>query len=303
MNFTHLAAFRAVAETGSVTAAAARLHVSQPALTREIRELEERLGVPLFDRMPRGMQPTEAGRLLLEYAAQIFRLADAAEDAVSEFAGLKRGQLAMASSRTIGAYLLPELMDRFRDLYPGVTVQLAVSNTEQVKHAVLSQQCQLGLVEGPYDTEAFDALACGRDQIIAVAGAAHPYARRRKLHAADLAKAELVLREIGSGTREVVARAYAANGLTLAPSLTIGSPEAIKRLLRIGRAVSWVPRLSVIDELASGTLVELPVIDVNVERQLNMLWRKGQTLSPSARAFRTLVQQRICATANHHAAP
>lgn len=290
MNFTHLAAFHAVAETGSVTAASERLHVSQPALTREIRELEERLGVPLFDRLPRGMQPTEAGRLLAEYAEQIFRLADAAEAAVGEFAGLERGHLAVASSRTIGVYLLPAVMDAFRARYPGVTFDLAISNTGLVLSAVLAQTCQIGLIEGPYDVQAFDALPFGQDRIVPVAGAGHPLARRRKLSAAELGEAELVMREPGSGTREVVIQAYAARGLEMKPALSIGSPEAIKRLLRLGRAVSWVSRLSVADELASGILVELPVKDVRVERELNMVWRKGKSLSPSARAFRELAR-------------
>ncbi|MBN3765983.1 LysR family transcriptional regulator [Burkholderia sp. Ac-20365] len=293
MNFTHLAAFDAVAQTGSVTAAAERLHVSQPALTREIRELEERLGVALFDRLPRGMQLTEAGRLLAEYAGQIFRLADAAEAAVGEFAGLKRGHLVIASSRTIGTYLMPALMDAYRDLHPGVTIELVISNTEQVKSAVLGQHCQLGLIEGPYDDDAFDVMSLGDDEIIAVAGPNHPLARKRKLSAAALSDVELVMREEGSGTREVVAQAYAAHGLVLEPGLVVGSPEAIKRVLRIGRAVSWVSRLSVSDELEAGSLIELPVADIRVVRQLNMLWRRAQTLSPAARAFHGLTMQRF----------
>jgi DNA-binding transcriptional LysR family regulator len=291
MNFTHLAAFDAVAQTGSVTAAAERLHVSQPALTREIRELEERLGVALFDRMPRGMQLTEAGRLLAEYAGQIFRLADAAEVAVGEFAGLKRGHLVIASSRTIGTYLMPALMDVYRDLYPGVTIELVISNTEQVKSAVLGQRCQLGLIEGSYGDGAFDVMSLGDDEIIAVAGPNHPLAQRRRLNAAALSDVELVMREEGSGTREVVEEAYAAHGLALEPGLVVGSQEAIKRLLRIGHAVSWVSRLSVRDELEAGNLVELPITDIRVVRQLNMLWRKNQSLSPAARAFHALTMR------------
>ena len=292
MNFTHLTAFHAVAETGSVTAAAERLHVSQPALTREIRELEERLAVPLFDRLPRGMQLTEAGQLLNEYATQIFRLAESGESAVGEFAGLKRGHLAIATSRTIGVYLLPPLVDAFRDQYPGVTLDLSVSNTEQVQEDVLSHRCQLGLIEGPYDTSVFDALPFGQDEIVVVAGPTHPLASRRRLNATALANTELILREPGSGTRQVVEQAYAARGLTLSPSCSIGSPEAIKRMLRLGRAVSWVPRLSVADELAAGTLIQLPVTDIHVTRELNLLWHRGHGLSPSARAFRTLVETR-----------
>lgn len=290
MNFTHLAAFQAVVETGSVTAAAQRLHVSQPALTREIRALEERLGVALFDRLPRGMSPTEAGRLLAGYGAQIFKLAEAAETAVEELAGLRRGHLALAASRTTGAYVLPAILDEFRRRHPDVSLALSVSNTDQVQAEVRSMEAQLGLIEGPHDTDTFEALPLGEDEIVAVAGATHPLARRRALTAAALGEAELVMREPGSGTREVVARAYASLGLTLSPRLSIGSPDAIKRLLRLGHAVSWVSRRSVEEELAAKVLVVLPVRDLRIVRELTMIWHRDRTPSPSALAFRALAQ-------------
>jgi len=289
MNFTHLAAFYAVTQTGSVTAASEKLHISQPALTREVRELEERFGVPLFDRLPRGMQPTEAGQLLAEYAAQIFSLAETAENAMGEFAGLMRGHLKIATSRTIGTYLLPSVLDEFRRLYPGVTVDLAVSNTEHVEETVLAQDCQIGMVEGPYDSLLFEAFVIGHDQLVAVAGVEHPLAKKRRVTAAAVGDCELVVREHGSGTRTIVEQAYLENGLDFSPKLSIGSPEGIKRLLRLGNTVAWVSRHSVADELAAGTLVELPVHDLKIERDLNMIWRKERTLSPGARAFQTLV--------------
>jgi len=237
MNLTHLAAFFSVAETGSVTAASERLHVSQPALTREIRELEARVGVPLFDRLPRGMQPTEAGRLLAECAAQIFSLTAAAETAIGEFAGLTRGHLGLGASRTIGVYLLPAVLNEFRRLYPGITVDLAVSNTEHVEETVLAYEPQLGLVEGPYDVLAFDATVIGRDELIAVAGADHPMARKRCVSAVEVGSAELVMREPGSGTRAVIENAYARHEYELSPKLSVGSAEAIKRMLLLGNAV------------------------------------------------------------------
>ncbi|MXN78904.1 LysR family transcriptional regulator [Burkholderia sp. 4701] len=288
MNFTHLAAFYAVVETGSVTAASERLHVSQPALTREIRELEERLGVTLFDRMPRGMRPTEAGRLLADYAAQIFSLADVAEAAVGEFAGLTRGQLGIGSSRTIGVYLLPAVLNEFRARYPGITVDLRISNSENIENAVLANERQIGMIEGPCDDTAFDAAVIGRDALIAVAAPAHPLARKRQLTADAIGKAELVMREPGSGTRTVVEQAYAQRGVTLEPKLSVGSAEAIKQLVRLGNAIAWVSRSTVIEELASGALVQLPVKDLKIERNLCMIWRKGGSLSPSAHAFRAL---------------
>jgi LysR family transcriptional regulator, low CO2-responsive transcriptional regulator len=291
MNFTHLAAFFAVVETGSVTAASQRLHISQPALTREIRELEERFGVVLFDRLPRGMQPTEAGRLLADYASQIFSLAKNAEIAVAEFAGLSRGHLALAASRTIGVYILPPLLNEYRQLYPGITVDAAITNTEDVEEAALTHERQIGLIEGPYDTATFDSALIGRDELIAVASATHPLACVERLTAQAVGLGELVVREPGSGTRVVIEQAYAERGFELKPKLSVGSPEAIKRLLRLGTAVAWISRHSVAEELAAGALVQLPVVDLKIERDLNLIWRKAHVLSPSARAFRTLATQ------------
>lgn len=293
INFTHLAAFLAVVETGSVTAASQRLHVSQPTLTREIRELEERLDVPLFDRLPRGMQPTEAGQLLKDFAAQIFSLADTAEAALGEFAGLTRGHLKIAASRTIGIYVLPALLTEYRRHHPGITVDVSVSNTEQVEQSLLSLDRQIGLIEGPCDLSSFDIHPIGRDELIAVAGATHPLSKSRRLTAHEIGTGELVMREAGSGTRAVIEQAYAQHGLALSPKLSVGSPEAIKRLLQMGSAVAWVSRCTVADELASGALVQLPVADLTIERDLNMIWRKERAMSPSAKAFRTLAMSML----------
>jgi DNA-binding transcriptional LysR family regulator len=288
INFTHLAAFFAVVEKGSVTAASEHLHVSQPALTREIRELEGRLGVSLFDRLPRGMQPTEAGRLLADYAAQIFALARIAETAVEEFAGLSRGHLALAASRTIGAYVLPAVLDEFRRLYPGVTLEVTVSNTEQIEQLLIGHEHQIGLVEGPYDQDAFDAVVLGRDELVPVACPAHGLAKKRVVGRADLDGAELLTREAGSGTRAVVEEAYAHYGLKFLTMMSVGSTEAIKRLLRLGTAIAWMSRYTVAEEIDSGLLVQLKVRDLSIVRNLTMIWRKGRILSPSARAFHSL---------------
>jgi len=289
VNFTHLAAFLAVVEAGSVTGASARLHVSQPALTREIRDLEERLGITLFDRLPRGMSPTEAGRLLAGYATRIFSLAEEAEAALDEFSGLVRGNLKLAASRTIGSYLLPLALDQFCSLYPGVTVDVAEMNTEHVEGALLTYERQLGFVEGPYDTAAFDSMLLGRDTLIAVAAPSHPLARRRKIQIRDVAKHDVLSREPGSGTRNAIEAAFAEHGLDFAPRLSVGSAEAMNRLLGRGNTIAWVSRITVESELTAGLLVPLNVVDLTIERDLTIIWHKGSTLSPSAQKFRDLL--------------
>ncbi|ABC35890.1 LysR family transcriptional regulator [Burkholderia thailandensis] len=297
MNFTHLSAFLAVVEAGSVTGASARLHVSQPALTREIRDLEERLGVVLFDRRPRGMSPTEAGRLLAGYAKRIFALTDEAEAALDEFSGLVRGNLKLAASRTIGSYLLPPVLDVFCDRYPGVTIDVAEMNTELVEAALLTYERQLGFVEGAYDTTAFDSMVFGRDTLLAVAASSHPLARKHRVGVQDIADCDVLSREPGSGTRNAVETAFAEHGLEFAPRLSVGSAEAMNRLLLRGNAIAWVSRFTIEAELEAGALVPLRVTDMTVERDLTIIWHKGATLSPSARIFRDLLVEQARARA------
>ncbi|QBC44782.1 LysR family transcriptional regulator [Iodobacter fluviatilis] len=293
MNFTHLEAFFAVVKMGSVTAASEHLHVSQPALTREIRELEERFGVVLFDRLPRGMKPTEAGVLLAQFAAQIFTLANSAENAVGEFAEVLRGDLRLAASRTIGVYFLPKILDTFRRLYPGVTIDLAVTNTEQVEETLLTQERQVGFIEGTYDIALFDAVLIGHDEIIPVVSPSNSLYAKGSVSAAEIGCGELVVREAGSGSRAVVEQSYAQHGLVLAPKLYVGSTEAIKQLLLLGNAVAWISQRSIAEELANGSLVKLAVTDLKIERDFTMIWRKSRGLSPSAGAFRTLVKKML----------
>ncbi|WP_321852118.1 LysR family transcriptional regulator [Burkholderia diffusa] len=289
MNFTHLAAFLAVVEAGSVTGASARLHVSQPALTREIRELEERLGVTLFDRRPRGMSPTEAGQLLADYAVRIFSLSDEAEAMLDEFSGLVRGSLKLAASRTIGSYLLPSVLHAFGEQYRNVSIDVAEMNTEQVEAAVLAYDRQLGFVEGPYDTTSFDSARFGQDPLIPVAAPSHPLARKRKIRIDDIARHDVLSREPGSGTRNAVEAAFAACGLAFSPRLSVGSAEAMNRLLVRGTAIAWVSRMTIEPELTTGLLVRLPVEGLVIERDLTIIWRKDSTLSPSARRFRDML--------------
>lgn len=289
MNFTHLLAFYEVARAGSVSAGAERLHVSQPAVTREIKDLEGRLGLLLFDRLPRGVVLTEAGALLMDYAEKIFALADAAEADLEEIAGLSSGHLRIGASGTVGVYLVPDMLASFNATFPKVGVELAVINTEQVESGLIARAFALGFVEGPYDESIFDAVAIGYDEIIAVAANGHPLLSKDIL-ASDLADNVVIMREAGSGTRAVVEDAYANIGLKISPILSISNTEAIKRMLLAQRSIAYLSSLSVKDELSRGELSSVTIKDLCIRRPLHMLRLKGRSLSPGAMAFFELVK-------------
>jgi DNA-binding transcriptional LysR family regulator len=271
MDFAHLLAFYEVARAGSVSAGADVLHVSQPAITREIKELEQGLGLVLFD-----------------YAGRIFALSDAAETELKELAGLSAGHLKIGASATVGVYLVPDMIAGFNTGFPQVTAELTVANTREVEDGLGSQGFALGFIEGPYDPTSLEARAIGTNEIVAVAAAAHA-ALTGKLMARDLAMRAVLLREPGSGTRAVVEDAYVRAGLKMEPMMSINSTEAIKRMLLARQCVTYVSSLSVRDEVRRGDLGTVQVKDLRIERALYMVWLKGRTFAPSTQAFFDLV--------------
>jgi DNA-binding transcriptional LysR family regulator len=285
MNLRHLAVFHGVAKSGSVNAAAQLLHTSQPAISRELRTLEDRLGVPLFDRLPRGMRLTEAGRVLLGYAEQIFGLETAAERAIRELAELEGGELAIGASNTLGMYLLPPLVASFHARYPKVALNLHIGNTQEIVKSILDSSFALGFVEGRVKDDAIEVKEFRRDRIVAVVAPGHPLAKAATPSIQLLAASPSILREPGSGTREMVERAFARHRLQPQCGLQINSAEALKRAALEGGAVGWISEICVAEELSSGRLVALRTPRLSLERPLYSLRLRGRHLNRSAQMF------------------
>jgi DNA-binding transcriptional LysR family regulator len=285
MNLRHLSVFHGVAKAGSVNAAARLLHTSQPAVSRELRTLEARLGAPLFDRLPRGMRLTEAGQVLLSYAERIFGLEQAAERALRELADLEGGELALGASNTLGTYLLPPLVAAFHSHYPKVRLNLEVGNTQEIVKGVLDARFTLGFVEGRVREDTLEAKEFQRDRIVAVVAPEHPLAKAGGLSLRSLADSPSILREPGSGTREIVERAFARHSVTLRCGLQISNSEALKRAAMGGGGVGWISELCVTEELRSGRLVVLKMPRLTLERPLYSLRLRGRHLKRSAMAF------------------
>ena len=285
MNLRHLSVFYGVVKAGSVNAAARLLHTSQPAVSREVRSLEERLGVTLFDRLPRGMRLTEAGQTLAAYAERIFGLEQAAERAIRNLADLEGGELTLGASNTLGLYLLPPVVAAFHSRYPKLNITLDVANTQEIVKGVLDSRFAVGFVEGRVQHEDLEPKELRRDRIVAVVTPRHPLAKARNLSLKSVAAAPSILREPGSGTREIVEDAFRQRGLQLSCTLQIGSSEGLKRATLEGGAVGWMSEVCVAEELRSGRLVELRIPRFSLERPLYSLKLRGRHLSRSALLF------------------
>jgi len=259
MTLEQLRIFVAVAQREHVTRAAADLNLTQSAVSAAISALEARHATQLFDRIGRRIALTQAGKLFLIEARAVLARAAAAEAALADLAGLKRGALALAASQTSGNYWLPPLVARFRAAYPGVTLSLSIGNTETVAAMVREGAVDLGFVEGDVDGDDLAVTAVAEDELVLVAQAA-PKAGKRPLDAGELGALRWVMRERGSGTRAILETALMDAGVPpgeLDIALELPSNEAVRSAVEAGAGATALSRLVVRDALAAGALVAL----------------------------------------------
>ena len=262
MTLDQLRVFVAVAERLHVTQAAATLNMTQSAASAAIAALETGLATKLFDRIGRGITLTEAGRLLLPEAKAVLTRLAQAEQALDDLQGLRRGHLSLHASQTIAGYWLPPLMHRFREAWPLVTLSLVIGNTAQVARAVLEGDADLGFVEGDVDDPLLAPVPVAADRLVLVVGALHPWASRTTPQALDLGAMPWVLRERGSGTRQVFEAALAAFGIDparLDVRMELPSNEAVRAAVEAGAGATVISRLVAAAGIAAGSLVELPL--------------------------------------------
>jgi len=293
VNRNHLALFHAVAQAGSISGGAAASHVSQPAVSKQIAELEDALGVKLLERLPRGCRLTEAGGILADYARRWRALEAEAAQAIEEYRGLKRGRLVFGASQTIGGYLLPRVLAEFHRLHPEIALEVRTANTRQVEAALLDGSIEFGFTEGAHELPGLEAEMFFEDELVAIAPAGHPLLKRGPVTARELCREPLIVREPGSGTREVFERALARKGVRFTPLLELASPEAIKSAVACGMGLAIVSRLIVGQELQTKTLGTLPLKDLTLRRPLHHQRLHGRTPGPAAAKFLELLRASI----------
>ncbi|MEI5099620.1 LysR family transcriptional regulator [Streptomyces sp. PmtG] len=271
----------AVARLGSLGRAARELGITQPAASGRVRSMERQLGVALVDRSPRGSRLTEAGALVTDWARRIVEAAEAFDAGVQALRGRRDSRLRVAASMTIAEYLLPGWLIALRSQRPDTAVSLLAGNSADVAGRLLAGDADLGFVEGLRVPPGLDAAVVGHDRLIVVAAPGHPWARRRApLAAAELAATPLILREEGSGTRQVL---DAALGGLAAPLMELSSTTAVKSAAVSGAGPAVLSELAVGEELAARRLVRVPVAGASLRRELRAVWPTGHVPTGPAR--------------------
>lgn len=292
LNLHLLRIFTAVAERGNISRAAQALHISQPAVTKAIRELEKQSGVLLLERGARGVRLTESGTVLHEHARAIFAAEQVAEDELQALRGLQGGTLRIGASLTIANYFLPPYIAQFQSQHPHLQLRLTNSNTETIERLLLDYKLDVALAEGPVHSERILTRRWRDDELTIVVSPGHPLAGRNDLIAKDLENCRWVVREPGSGTREVIEEAFHSKGFTWKHTLEINSTAAIKQTVASSdELVAFVSSLSAADQIALGKLVVLQVPELQITRPLTYLHLKNRPLGIAARAFEKFITQ------------
>lgn len=265
MTFEQLSIFVAVAERQHLTRAAAAIGLTPSAVSASIKALEGFYNVRLFERVGRGIELTQAGRIFLDEARATLSRARSAELVLSELGALKRGTLDIHASQTIAGYWLPSRLMRFHAVYPRVEIRLTVGNTRTVTQAVIDGHAELGFIEGTVDAPALSISPVARDELVVVVPSDHPLAKARRVSTTRLmSETDWIMREHGSGTRSEFEAALAA--LSCDPSqikvaLTLPSNEAVLSAVRAGRCATALSRVVVAPFIQSG---ELRIVDVKL---------------------------------------
>lgn len=272
-----------VGELGSISAAAGAHGVTQPAASMRLRTLERVLQLQLLDRSTAGTRLTPAGAATAEWAGSVLRAMRALLAGAASLRADRGSEVHVAASLTVAEYLFPRWLEQLTAVLPAVGVSLTMGNTERVADLVGRGEAELGFIEGARPPGRLRSKVVAEDELVVVVGRAHPWARRRRPLAPEhLAGTPLVLREVGSGTREVLARALGRLGLAPVPAIVLGSTTAIKAAVVGGAGPAAVSRAAVAGELRSGELVVVPCPGLDLRRAIRAVWAAEHPPSPVA---------------------
>lgn len=278
MELNQLKTFRMVAETLSFTETAAMLNYAQSSVTAQVRALEDELGKPLFNRLGRQIQLTDAGHQLLWYAERMLSLADQAHTVVSDDRQVT-GAISIGAPETVCTYVLPSILRKFRDRFPQVQVSFRPMSDAELPRNIRSGALDVALVlREPLESNGLVVENLRSETLLVLAGADHPATRLTRVIPADLSTETFLLTESGCGYRHLFERALASAGVYPATKLELSSVEVIKHCAMAGLGIAFLPRMAVAEELERGLLCALNWFE-SYEVYMQMVWHKNTWLS------------------------
>jgi DNA-binding transcriptional LysR family regulator len=289
MQLPDLAAFLAVASDRSFSAAARRLHRTQPAISQAVRRIEDELGERLFDRSSRDGTLTEAGRLLQDYAQRLLGLASEAETAVRELQQVRRGRVIIGANEAAVHSLLPHIQ-KFTLDHPNVVIDVRRVPSRQIANAVLDRSLDFGVLTFQPADRGVQTLPLGGDDVVLLTSPKHQLAGRRRVTLEEVGKQVVIAHNDPSPTRDRVLRAYERRQTSINIQISLPSLDGIKRAVEMGIGVALLPRRCALTEIARGHLAAVRIPELGAARQVRLVFRRTGERSRAAEAFLEVVK-------------
>ena len=289
---SQLRTFEAVARLGHVTRAAAQLHLAQPTVSTQLKELAQAVGTPLLVPAGRGIQLTDAGHALAHTAKTMFAQWASFEETVDALQGLQRGVLRIAGVST-SEYFIAHMLKPFAQAHPGVQIDLAVENRNAVIARLHREQDDLAVMMMPPKDLPLQQLAFMDNHLVLIGAQDHPWAQRKSIPLNQLKGQSLLMREEGSGTRRAAEQFFESKGLQLTVRMSLGSNEAVKHAVAAGLGVAVVSRLALRSDPLEDGLVVLKVAGFPIRRSWQLVWRSDRSLPLTAQRFIEYVRLQV----------
>ena len=290
MDIRSLEVFLSVAKHLNYTRAGEELNLSQPSVSIRIKQLENELGMKLFEQLGKKVALTDAGLLLVPHARRVIAAIENSKQALEELQGLERGSLRIGASTTPGMYLIPQIIARFKERYPKIEVHLGIKDTKQVEEGVIRNEFDFGFVGGHLVGDEVDARPWLIDQLVLIVAPTHPLAKKKSTKAQDLRKAKFILRELGSATRAAIASHLEKVTLAVQPVMEMENPESVKKAVQSGLGIAFISKFAVEAELKAKSLIAVSVRGLDIRRELKIVYRKDKHLGRAAQTFISMAQ-------------
>ncbi|MGC9324451.1 MAG: LysR substrate-binding domain-containing protein [Desulfomonilia bacterium] len=294
MNIHQVHIFNIAAKTLSITKTAKKMHLSQPSVSIQIKDLEDSLGVRLFDRTNRKITLTDAGKVFFEYSERLLTLIDEVNAIMHEFSSGDVGRLVIGTSNTVGIYVLPRYLGEFKDLYPKAEIALMIQNRQEAFEQCLAGESDFAILQDPPKHPDILSEFFMKDELVIVCSAKHRWSGRDSLTVKMLTSEPepIILREEGSGTRDLIEYALKRYGIERKVTMELSSSEGIKRAVEANLGVAVLSKNVIRTELKNGSLVALTIKDVNTKRDFFIVRNRKRKFMPLMMRFYEFILDR-----------
>ncbi|WP_300349520.1 LysR family transcriptional regulator [Clostridium sp.] len=285
MNFRKLKIFFETAKCLNMTKVAKSMYISQPSISQAVAELENDLNVKLFDRIGKKLYLTHEGEIYFEYSRRILNLYEEANNTIKNSVSGQKGKIVIGASTTIGIYILPEIIKEFNELYKNIEISLIIENTQIIEKLIMENKVDIALVEGYVTSTELEVQSVGKDELVFIANPKNTIFLKDEITLDDLEKEKFIMRELGSGTREIVENYLKNNGCNYNIHMELGNTEAIVRIVESGLGIACVSFKAIGDRINNGSIKDIKIQNVKVSRDLYLIYHKDKFISKNMEIF------------------